>query len=49
MAAPDDGVDEVAARMLTMGVRHLPVVENGTVLGMVSVRDLLEASAIPRG
>ena len=47
VACPDDGVQEVAARMLTMGLRHLPVVEDGRVLGMVSIRDLLEASALP--
>ena len=42
-------INEVMARMTRERFRHLPVVENGTVLGMVSVRDLLEASAIPRG
>ena len=30
-----------------MGLRHLPVVADGRVLGMVSIRDLLEASALP--
>jgi Predicted signal-transduction protein containing cAMP-binding and CBS domains len=49
VASPDDGVEEVVARMLTIGVRHLPVVENGRVLGVVSVRDLLEASAVRGG
>lgn len=44
VANPDDGIEEVAARMLTMGVRHLPVVQEGRVLGMVSVRDLLEST-----
>jgi CBS domain-containing protein len=33
---------EVARRMLTLGVRHLPVVVAGEVIGMVSARDLLE-------
>jgi CBS domain-containing protein len=33
---------EVARRMLTLGVRHLPVVVAGDVIGMVSARDLLE-------
>jgi CBS domain-containing protein len=33
---------EVARTMLTLGVRHLPVVVAGEVLGMVSARDLLE-------
>jgi len=33
---------EVARRMLAYGVRHLPVVVAGEVIGMVSARDLLE-------
>jgi CBS domain-containing protein len=33
---------EVARRMLALGVRHLPVVVAGDVLGMVSARDLLQ-------
>ena len=32
---------EVAGRMLACGVRHLPVVVAGDVVGMVSARDLL--------
>lgn len=45
---PDDLSPEVApleaARwMLATGYRHLPVVENGTLLGMVSIKDLLWA------
>ena len=35
-------LSEVARTMLTYGVRHLPVVVAGEVLGMVSARDLLE-------
>jgi signal-transduction protein with cAMP-binding, CBS, and nucleotidyltransferase domain len=31
----------VADRMLNLGIRHIPVTSNGTVLGMVSMRDLL--------
>jgi CBS domain-containing protein len=34
-------LSEVARRMLAYGVRHLPVVVAGDVLGMVSARDLL--------
>ena len=33
---------EVARTMLADGIRHLPVVVAGDVLGMVSARDLLE-------
>ena len=36
---------EVARRMLAYGVRHLPVVVAGDVIGMVSARDLLEVES----
>jgi CBS domain-containing protein len=38
----DTPLAEVARTMLALGVRHLPVVVGGEVLGMVSARDLLE-------
>jgi CBS domain-containing protein len=40
---------EVAHTMLAMGVRHLPVVVAGDVLGMVSARDLLELESTATG
>jgi CBS domain-containing protein len=40
--ALDTPLAEVARTMLALGIRHLPVVEAGDVLGMVSARDLLE-------
>jgi len=40
-AAPDDDSSDVALRMLHLGVRHIPVVAGGKLLGMVSARDLL--------
>lgn len=44
-ATTDANVDseEAAELMLSGGFRHLPVVEGGTVLGIVSLRDLLSA------
>jgi CBS domain-containing protein len=37
--APNDSVDEVIRRMDEFGYRHMPVVERGTIVGMVSLRD----------
>lgn len=36
----DEHSSAVAKRMLDAGVRHLPVVERGQLVGMVSMRDL---------
>ncbi len=36
----DDPI-EVARRMLRLGVRHIPVVDGGELVGIVSMRDLL--------
>ncbi len=44
-AAPDDDATAAALVMLERGVRHLPVVEWGELIGMVSARDLLMAKA----
>jgi CBS domain-containing protein len=40
---------EVARTMLAFGIRHLPVVVAGEVLGMVSARDLLELESTTTG
>jgi len=37
----DDSILDAAQLMLDEGVRHLPVMSNGHVLGVVSVRDVL--------
>jgi CBS domain-containing protein len=37
----EDPIAVAAARMLDEGVRHLPVVSDGDVLGVVSIRDVL--------
>jgi CBS domain-containing protein len=39
--APDSTRDEAAAIMQERGFRHLPVVEEGRVIGVVSIRDLV--------
>ncbi len=38
--APDVDAEDALRTMLDSGFRHLPVVENGKVIGMVSMRDL---------
>lgn len=38
--SPDVDVDAAMKTMLDSGFRHLPVVERGEVVGMVSMRDL---------
>lgn len=40
-AALDEDSGEVARRMLDEGIRHLPVDDEGRLVGMVSMRDLL--------
>ena len=39
---PDDTVLTAASRMRDAGVRHLPVVDQGRIVGMVSMRDALD-------
>jgi CBS domain-containing protein len=39
---PDTPLSKAARMLLAFGVRHLPVVVAGDVIGMVSARDLLE-------
>lgn len=40
---PDTDVAEAGRWLLEMGYRHMPVMADGELLGIVSIRDLLEA------
>jgi len=40
-AGPDVDADDAAETMMGQGFRHLPVVDGTTVLGIVSLRDIL--------
>ena len=40
---PEMSVDTAATWMLAAGYRHLPVVEGGEVIGMISMKDILWA------
>lgn len=41
-ADPDDSVEQCMETMTTCHCRHLPVVENGKLLGIVSIGDLVK-------
>ncbi|MEK7252629.1 MAG: CBS domain-containing protein [Actinomycetota bacterium] len=41
--SPDVEVEEAARWLLEVGYRHMPVMEDGELLGIVSIRDLLWA------
>ncbi|HSO93780.1 MAG TPA: CBS domain-containing protein [Candidatus Dormibacteraeota bacterium] len=41
VADPDEDSDEIAVRMLRLGIRHLPVMTGDKLIGMISMRDLL--------
>ncbi|NCO83847.1 MAG: inosine-5-monophosphate dehydrogenase [Nitrospirae bacterium CG_4_10_14_3_um_filter_44_29] len=43
VAEPDDQEDYVMAVMIQKGIRHMPIVENGEIAGMVSIRDVVRA------
>ena len=42
-AAPGDTVDQAMRQMTTRRIRHLPVVRDGEVLGVVSIGDLVKS------
>ncbi len=49
---PGDTTDHAAVLMIHGGFRHLPVVEHGAVVGMLSIRDLMRVvleDSVPRG
>lgn len=48
-AEPGEDTVCIARRMLDLGVRHMPVVKGGRVVGMLSASDLLAVVAWPGG
>ncbi len=42
VAVPTEDLNEVSATMVEKNIRHLPVVENGKVIGMLSIRDIIQ-------
>jgi CBS domain-containing protein len=50
--APDDTVEHAAVLMIHGGYRHLPVVDGDDVVGVLSIRDLVQVvveDSAPRG
>ena len=39
---PEDDISAALQKMHSLGCRHLPVVDSGNLIGMISLRDLLE-------
>ena len=39
--SPDDNIAKVASTMLSRNIRHLPVMDDNHLVGMVSIRDVL--------
>ena len=46
---PDVGVSDAAEWLLATGYRHLPVVEDGVLVGIVSIKDVLWGVTTPEG
>lgn len=41
--SPDVDVEEAAAWLLEVGYRHMPIMKDGELLGIVSIRDIMRA------
>lgn len=41
-AGPEDSIGTVMALMLQAGIRHLPVIENDALVGMLTIDDLVQ-------
>ena len=46
-ATPETPTDEAAQTMIANGFRHLPVVEDGAVVGVVSLRRMVSHGFVP--
>ena len=42
VAVPEDDLDNVMSTMVEKNIRHLPVVDGNRVIGMLSVRDIVQ-------
>jgi IMP dehydrogenase len=42
VAVPEDELNDISAIMVEKNIRHLPVLENNRVVGMLSIRDIIQ-------
>ncbi len=42
VAVPDDDLNDVSAIMVEKNIRHLPVLDHQRVIGMLSIRDIIQ-------
>jgi IMP dehydrogenase len=42
VAVPEDELNDVSAIMVEKNIRHLPVLSNNRVIGMLSIRDIIQ-------
>jgi signal-transduction protein with cAMP-binding, CBS, and nucleotidyltransferase domain len=42
VAEPNDQIDKTLSLMIQTDIRHLPVTEDGKIIGMLSIRDLIQ-------
>jgi len=45
VATPEDNIDELLAIMTESRIRHLPVIDRGELVGLVSIGDLVKAKS----
>ena len=43
VAEPDDQSEHVMAVMIQKGIRHMPVIDSGRIIGVISIRDLVRS------
>ena len=43
VGAPEENIEQILVRMKQANIRHLPIVDNGKLVGIISFRDLLQA------
>lgn len=46
VATPDDELEYLSNAMIQRNFRHLPVVDGDTVIGVLSIKDVLKATAV---